>query len=62
MNKCKKKEKEIYCSDIKKKKKLGQKEVHLIGNEEIKRLQKHTIYSSSNVFVMDGCLISLFKY
>lgn len=59
MNKCKK-EKEIPCSEMKKN--VGQKEVHLIGNEEIKGIQKHIIYSSSYVFVMDGCLISFFTF
>lgn len=60
MNKCKN-EKEISCSEMGGKK-VGQKEIHLIGNEEIKGIQKHTIYSSSYVFVMDGCLISLFTF
>lgn len=59
MNKCKK-GKEIPCSEMKKN--VGQKEVHLTGNGEIKGKQKHTIYSSSHVFVMDGCLISLFTF
>lgn len=41
---------------------LSQKEVHLVESEAIEGIYKHKIYLSPHVFVMDGCLISLFVF
>lgn len=41
---------------------LSQKEVHLVESEAIEGIYKHKVYLSPHVFVMDGCLISLFGF